>query len=97
MIELKNIYKWVNSGGNRIFLLRDINLTIKEGEFVSIMGPSGSFRTAEVRIGQGAISTFDYVIAKNNLDHVLINLVSIKYNYLLRTKLLDFYQDKALW
>lgn len=56
-----------------------------------------SFRAAEVRFGQGAISTVDYVIAKNNLDHVLINLVSIKYNYLFSTKLLDFYQDKALW
>jgi len=56
-----------------------------------------SFRAAEVRFEQGAISTVDFVIAKNNFDRVLINLVSIKYNYILRTKLLDFYQDKALW
>jgi outer membrane protein len=56
-----------------------------------------SFRAAEVRFEQGAISTVDYVIAKNNFDRVLINLVSIKYNFILRTKLLDFYQDKALW
>ncbi len=56
-----------------------------------------SFHAAEVRFAQGAISTVDFVIAKNNLDRVLINLVSIRYNYLLRTKLLDFYQDKPLW
>jgi outer membrane protein len=56
-----------------------------------------SFRAAEIRFEQGDISTIDFVIAKNNLDRVLINLVSIKYNYLLRTRLLDFYQDKALW
>ncbi len=56
-----------------------------------------SFRAAEIRFEQGAISTVDFVIAKNNLDRVLTNLVSIKYNYLLRTKLLDFYQDKPLW
>ena len=42
MIELKNIYKWVNQGANKTFLLRDINLHISEGEFVSIMGPSGA-------------------------------------------------------
>ncbi len=42
MIELKHIYKWVNTGNNRTFLLKDINLTAKEGEFISIMGPSGS-------------------------------------------------------
>jgi outer membrane protein len=56
-----------------------------------------SFRAAEIRFEQGDISTMEFVIAKNNLDRVLINLVSIKYNYLLRTRLLDFYQDKALW
>jgi putative ABC transport system ATP-binding protein len=42
MIHLKNIFKWVQVGGQRIFLLKDINLTIQAGEFVSIMGPSGS-------------------------------------------------------
>jgi outer membrane protein len=56
-----------------------------------------SFHAAEVRFADGAISTVDFVIAKNNFDRVLTNLVSIKYNYLLRTKLLDFYQDKPLW
>ena len=39
MIQLKNIYKWVNTGSNRTFLLKDINLNVKQGEFVSIMGP----------------------------------------------------------
>jgi putative ABC transport system ATP-binding protein len=42
MIHLKNIFKWVQVGGQRIFLLKDINLTIQSGDFVSIMGPSGS-------------------------------------------------------
>ena len=42
MIELKHVSKWHNQGGNRIFILKDINLSVKEGEFMSIMGPSGS-------------------------------------------------------
>jgi putative ABC transport system ATP-binding protein len=50
MIELKHITKWVNSGGNRIFLLRDINLTINEGEFISIMGPSGSGKSTLLNV-----------------------------------------------
>ena len=50
MIELKGIYKWVNTGNNRNFLLRDINLSIKEGEFVSIMGPSGSGKTTLLNV-----------------------------------------------
>ena len=50
MIELKHLTKWVNSGGNRVFLLRDINLTIKEGEFISIMGPSGSGKSTLLNV-----------------------------------------------
>ena len=50
MIALKNIFKWVNTGGNRIFLLKDINLTIKEGEFISIMGPSGSGKSTLLNV-----------------------------------------------
>lgn len=50
MIELKGIYKWINTGNNRTFLLRDINLSIKEGEFISIMGPSGSGKTTLLNV-----------------------------------------------
>jgi ABC-type lipoprotein export system ATPase subunit len=50
MIELKGIYKWVNTGNNRTFILKDINLSIKEGEFISIMGPSGSGKSTVLNI-----------------------------------------------
>jgi outer membrane protein len=56
-----------------------------------------SFHAAEIRYENGAISTVDYVIAKNNFDRVQLNLVVAKYNYMLRTKLLDFYQNRTLW
>ena len=41
MIQLKGIFKWVENKTNRTFILKDVNLEVKEGEFVSIMGPSG--------------------------------------------------------
>lgn len=50
MIQLKNIFKWVNTGSNRVFILKDINLEIKEGDFVSIMGPSGSGKSTLLNI-----------------------------------------------
>jgi putative ABC transport system ATP-binding protein len=50
MIQLKSIYKWYNTGINRTFVLRDINLTIREGEFISIMGPSGSGKSSLLNI-----------------------------------------------
>ena len=50
LLELSNIFKWVNSGGNKIFLLKDLDLTVNEGEFISIMGPSGSGKTTLLNV-----------------------------------------------
>ncbi|WP_118195869.1 ABC transporter ATP-binding protein [Albibacterium indicum] len=50
MIELSNIFKWYNVGGNRAFVLKDVNLQIQEGEFLSIMGPSGSGKSTLLHI-----------------------------------------------
>jgi ABC-type lipoprotein export system ATPase subunit len=58
MIQLKNIFKWVNTGSNRTFLLKDINLEIAEGEFLSIMGPSGSGKSTLLNV-IGMLDGFD--------------------------------------
>jgi len=42
MIKLANIEKYYDAGPTRTWVLRRINLDIKEGEFISIMGPSGA-------------------------------------------------------
>ena len=42
IIELKNVYKSFQNGKESADVLKNINLHVKEGEFVSIMGPSGS-------------------------------------------------------
>ena len=56
-----------------------------------------SFRAAEVRFNNGAATSVDYLIAKNNYDRANINLIIAKYDYVLRTKILDYYQGKPLW
>jgi len=50
MLELKGIYKWFNTGNNRTFILRDVDLSVKEGEFISIMGPSGSGKSTLLNV-----------------------------------------------
>lgn len=50
MIQLKNLDKYIESRFQRIFLLKGINLTIKEGEFVTIMGPSGAGKSTLLNI-----------------------------------------------
>lgn len=56
-----------------------------------------SFRAAEIRFNEGVGNSIDYLTAKTNLDRADINLISAKYDYVLRTKILDYYQGKQLW
>ncbi|NQZ44673.1 MAG: ABC transporter ATP-binding protein [Flavobacteriaceae bacterium] len=58
LLELNNIFKWVNSGGQRIFLLKDINFSVDEGEFISVMGPSGSGKSTLLNV-IGMLDQFD--------------------------------------
>ncbi|MCM4172289.1 ABC transporter ATP-binding protein [Arenibacter sp. TNZ] len=58
LLQLNNIFKWVNSGGQRVFLLKDINLSVEEGEFISIMGPSGSGKSTLLNV-IGMLDNFD--------------------------------------
>jgi len=50
MIQLNNIEKTIKSPAGAIWLLRRINLEIKEGEFVTVMGPSGAGKTTLLSI-----------------------------------------------
>ncbi|WP_438952427.1 ABC transporter ATP-binding protein, partial [Porticoccus sp.] len=42
MIELCNLSKTYQLGGEPLHALRDINLAVTAGEYLSVMGPSGS-------------------------------------------------------
>src|SRR3954470_12187474 len=50
MIQLRNIEKTIKSPAGTVWLLRRINVDIKEGEFVTIMGPSGAGKTTLLSI-----------------------------------------------
>jgi len=56
-----------------------------------------SFRAAEIRFSLGAVSaltSLDYLNAKNNIDRARLNMIQAKYNYILQTKVLDYFQGK---
>jgi putative ABC transport system ATP-binding protein len=50
LISLRNIEKSYAHGASRTFVLRRINVDIKEGEFVSVMGPSGAGKSTLLHI-----------------------------------------------
>lgn len=56
-----------------------------------------SFKAAEVRFDNGVINSVEYLQVKNNLDRARLNLTQSKYEYVLRTKVLDYYQGKLSW
>ena len=50
MIALRNLEKFYEGGYGRSYVLRRINLDIREGEFVTIMGPSGAGKSTLLSI-----------------------------------------------
>jgi ABC-type lipoprotein export system ATPase subunit len=50
MIKLRNLERFYEAGYGRSYVLRRINLDIKEGEFLTIMGPSGAGKSTLLSI-----------------------------------------------
>ena len=50
IIELKNIHKYFGQDGNRVHVLKGINLSIEKGDFVAIIGQSGSGKSTMMNI-----------------------------------------------
>ncbi len=55
-----------------------------------------SFRVTEKRYNLGAVNFVDYQIAQNNLFGARSDLVRTKYDFIFKTKILDFYQGNPL-
>jgi len=56
-----------------------------------------SFHAAEIRFNSGVGTSIDYLTVKTILDRANANLIIARYDYVLRTKILDYYQAKPLW
>jgi ABC-type lipoprotein export system ATPase subunit len=50
MIQLKNIDRSYKSGAGQTWVLRRVNLDIREGEFITIMGPSGAGKSSLLNV-----------------------------------------------
>ena len=55
-----------------------------------------SFRAVQKRSALNAISKYDYQIAENDLFRAKSDLLRAKYDYIVKLKILDFYQGKTL-
>jgi outer membrane protein len=53
-----------------------------------------SYNATNVKFENGVITSDLFIISKNNLDAANTNLINARYDYLIRTKILDYYQGK---
>ncbi len=90
MLELKNIYKNYNPGSvNELCLFQDFNLTIADGEFVSVVGSNGSGKTSMLNLICGSICTDAGRILVNGRD------ITGQKDYLRHRRIGRVYQDPA--
>lgn len=87
MIEIKDLHKSYKMGSNSLHVLKGINLTIKEGEFVSIMGSSGSGKSTLMNI-VGLLDVHDE--GEYYLNDQKIEKLDEKKAAILRNKFLGF-------
>ena len=75
MININSISKEYVMGDNKLLALNNVDITIKEGEFVSIMGSSGSGKSTLMNI-IGCLdvpSNGDYFFRENNISNYSSN------------------------
>ena len=87
MIRLSGIKKSYQVGGNKLQVLKGIDLTINEGELVSIMGSSGTGKSTLLNI-LGILDSYDS--GSYHLDNTLIQNLSETKAAQYRNKLLGF-------
>lgn len=95
MITLRSIEKFYDSGAGRTFVLRNINMDVQKGEFLTIMGPSGAGKSTLLSIigmldtdWQGEFYLFENAIhdlkpkKRNALNKQFIGFVFQQYHLL---------------
>lgn len=68
MLIMKDITKTFTQGKEEIHALKNINLDVKQGEFISIIGPSGSGKSTFLTISGGLQQPSSGEIQINNLS-----------------------------
>ncbi len=72
LIELRNIQKYYDVGKDKLHVLKSVNLEIKKGDFVVIMGKSGGGKSTLLNV-LGLLDGFDegeYIFNGKNVTHL---------------------------
>ena len=79
MLKLNHINKYYNAGTvNEMCLFRDFNLSIEDGQFVSVVGSNGSGKTSMLNIICGSIPVDQGTIEIGGVDEGM-NMVQLRF------------------
>ena len=67
-VQLENVHKIFDTKSGRFVALRDINLTVRQGEFVSIIGHSGCGKSTLLNLIAGLTESSAGVLLCNNRE-----------------------------
>jgi len=67
-----------------------------EATKIQLAAVSSVYQNSEKKFNVGVMSATDFLIQKNNYTQALSNLIQAKYDYIFKSKILDFYQGKAI-
>lgn len=73
VIEVENINRSFQNGKEVAHVLKDINLSVEQGEFVSIMGPSGGGKSTLLYLLGGLDMPSSGTVKINNIDLSTLN------------------------
>ena len=91
MIELKHIDKYYNIGTvNEVCLFKDFNLTVDDGDFISVIGSNGSGKTSMLNLICGSLEAEAGNIILNGED------ISHQKEYIRQRKIGRVYQNPAM-
>ena len=91
MIELKHIDKYYNIGTvNEVCLFKDFNLTVDDGDFISVIGSNGSGKTSMLNLICGSLEAEAGNIILNGED------ISQQKEYIRQRKIGRVYQNPAM-
>ncbi|WP_369434690.1 TolC family protein [Mucilaginibacter yixingensis] len=97
-----NSYKDLQEN-TRTVLLQNVeqtyyNMTAAQNRYLALQDAvkayTESFRISKIRFEAGVLTSVDFIISKNNVDAANLNLITARYDYLIYSRMLDYYQGK---
>ena len=91
-LQKQNIYKSIQQARTQAIAAMDRY----KANLQAVASMEEAFRYTEQKYQVGLVDILEYKIAKNNLNQTKSDLSQAKYEYIFRTKILDFYKGEQI-